>query len=219
MVTTILGADEAGKGPTIGPLVMAGVIIPEDKEHKFSDAGITDSKQLSPQRREALVSTIKNLATKTKVIVILPQEIDEHVLSDDSNLNHLEAIKIAKLINELNPTKAFIDSPSPNLAAYKQSLQELITTKTELVCAHKADEKYPVVGAASILAKVKRDEEIEKIKQKIGKDFGSGYPADPRTVAFLKKYYNTYPDIFRKSWSSYQKVLAAKKQYKLNQYL
>jgi ribonuclease HII len=76
----------------------------------------------------------------------------------------------------------------------------------KIVCEHKADFNYPVVSAASILAKVTRDAEIEKIKQQIGLDFGSGYPSDPNTVAFLQKHVLDFKKerIFRESWSTWQ---------------
>ena len=88
----------------------------------------------------------------------------------------------------------------------------------KLVLEHKADLNYPVVSAASILAKVTRDAEIEKIKKEIGVDFGSGYMSDPRTSEFLKKNYKKYPEIFRKSWAPYQKIIGAKSQKNLSDF-
>ncbi|MBL7100902.1 MAG: ribonuclease HII [Nanoarchaeota archaeon] len=87
--------------------------------------------------------------------------------------------------------------------------------KTELILEHKADLNHPVVAAASILAKVTRDNEIEKIKQDIKIDFGSGYPSDPITKEFLEKNHRKYSKIFRKSWSSYKEILNKKFQKKL----
>lgn len=77
---------------------------------------------------------------------------------------------------------------------------------------------YPVVAAASILAKVTRDKEIDKIKKKIKVDFGSGYPSDPKTTEFLINNCNKFPEIFRKSWDSYKKVVEMKKQRKLGEF-
>ena len=96
----------------------------------------------------------------------------------------------------------------------KSYIQEKLNSKVKLIVEHKADTKYPTVAAASILAKVTRDREIEKIKKKIGIDFGSGYPSDPKTIEFVNKHWNKF-DIFRKSWSTYQKVAAKKSQSKL----
>ena len=84
--------------------------------------------------------------------------------------------------------------------------------KISLTCAHKADQKYIIVSAASIIAKTTRDFEIEKIKEKIGIDFNSGYPSDKKTQEFLKKYHNKFPEIFRKSWVSYKNIKKAKQK-------
>ena len=87
-----------------------------------------------------------------------------------------------------------------------------------LVLEHKADLNYPVVSAASILAKVTRDAEIEKLKKQIGIDFGSGYMSDPKTVEFLKENYEKYPEIFRKSWFPYQELVNNKFQKSLTEF-
>lgn len=72
-------------------------------------------------------------------------------------------------------------------------------------------------SAASIISKVLRDKEIEKIKEDVKMDFGSGYPADERTQKFLKENWKKFPDVFRKSWASYKKV-ADEKQSKLGSF-
>jgi ribonuclease HII len=197
---------------------MVGVLIEEKKEDELRGIGVKDSKQLTSANREALVKGIKSTIKDYKLIQVLPKEIDAHVLSDDSNLNNLELLKTADIINSLKPDVAYVDSPSNNLEAYTSALKAQLKHDVKLVCAHKADSIYISVGAASILAKVKRDEEIEKLKQKIGMQFGSGYPADPITSAFLKKYYNKFPEIFRKSWVSYTRVVDAKKQGSLKEF-
>ncbi|GAI86248.1 unnamed protein product, partial [marine sediment metagenome] len=135
------------------------------------------------------------------------------------NLNWLEAIKTAEIINILNPNKAILDCPSPNIKAYTDYLTKHIKNKDiEIIAEHKADVKYVIVGAASIIAKVIRDKEIRLIQEKIDEPIGSGYPADPITKEFLKKNYNKYPDIFRKSWASFKVVIEQKKQKKLTQF-
>jgi len=123
-----------------------------------------DSKTLTKDQRENLYKKyIKS--TKYKIIIINPEEIDEALNSPNTNLNWLEAQKSAEIINELKPDKAILDSPSPNLQAYKDYIKKLIKTKTKIITEHKA-EKYPIVAAASIIAKVTRDKEIEKITKK-----------------------------------------------------
>jgi ribonuclease HII len=117
------------------------------------------------------------------------------------------------------PDKAVLDCPSPNIRAYKEYVKkQLDDKKIKIIAEHKADVKYPVVSAASILAKVTRDREIEKLKKKIGMNFGSGYPSDAITKGFLKKHYKDFPDIFRKTWASYKKVAGDKKQKNLGEF-
>ena len=216
----ICGIDEAGRGPVIGPLVMCGLLVKEEDEKKLVKLQVKDSKLLTRERREFLFDKIKDVSYKYEIIIINPDEIDHAVNNHDGlNLNKLEARKSAEMINLLNPDKAIIDAPSNNIKSYKQYLLNCINDKKiELVLEHKADLNYPVVSAASILAKVTRDNEIEKIKKKIRIDFGSGYMTDPKTIDFLEKYYEEYPDLFRKSWFPYQDILNKKFQKKLEDF-
>ena len=219
-MSLICGIDEAGRGPVLGPLVMCGLLIKEEDEKQLVRLGVKDSKLLTKKKREFLFDKIKDISYKYEIISIYPNEIDNAVNNHDGlNLNKLEAQKTADIINLLKPDKAIVDAPSNNIKSYKQYLFELIKNKKiELVLEHKADLNYPVVSAASILAKVTRDAEIEKIKKKIKIDFGSGYMTDPKTVKFLEKYYEKYPDLFRKSWFPYQNILNKKFQSKLEDF-
>lgn len=205
----ICGIDEAGRGPLLGPLVICGIMIEEKDIPKLQALGVKDSKLLTPKRREALFPKIKGIIKDFKIMQLQPKEIDEAVESKTTNLNWLEAINDAIIINSLKPDKAIIDCPTANTKAFKDFLTPLLKQSTELVIENKADLNYPVVSAASILAKVTRDAEIEKIKSKYG-DFGSGYPADPKVKEFLKKNYKKYPEIFRKSWSTYKDMQQSK---------
>jgi ribonuclease HII len=200
----IAGIDEAGRGPVIGPMVMAVCTIEESKIHLLDELGVKDSKLLTPQKRESIFSRIKELC-EHRIIILSPQEIDDALNDRTVNLNRLEGKTIAKLVNSVDSDKCIIDCPSTNIKAYTEFLQTMITKKTKLVVEHKADLNNTIVGAASILAKVTRDREIERL-QKIAKiNFGSGYPSDPRTVAFLKDNWNKF-DFFRTSWATYKKV-------------
>lgn len=219
-MTLLCGIDEAGRGPVLGPLVIAGVALEEQESNHLKDLGVKDSKLLSTTKREELFDKIIARVSSYHIISIPPALIDQYVLSQnhDDNLNWLEAIKAAELINALAPEKAIVDCPSPNTLAYHRFLREKLQNKRILLlCEHKADVKYPAVSAASILAKVTRDREIEKIKQKIGIDFGSGYLTDPKTTAFLEQYWDKF-DFFRKSWSSWQQLAKNKHQKKLEEW-
>jgi len=212
----VLGIDEAGRGPVIGPMIITGVLIDETKTKKLKSLGVKDSKLLTSTKREHLYKIIKSI-TKHKTIIIKPKEIDNALESDDLNLNTLEAIKTIEIINTLNPDEAILDCPSPNIKAYKELIYNKVSKSTKIIAEHKADIKYIVVSAASIIAKSIREKEMEKIRKKYG-DCGSGYPSDPKTQNFLKKHYKKHPEIFRHTWSTYQKVINKKKQKTLTDF-
>jgi ribonuclease HII len=148
------------------------------------------------------------------------QQIDAALGSDHMNLNKLEAQKMGEAITALKPEKAILDCPSNNIPQFVTYLMAHARNITvdKVVAEHKADRKYLTVAAASILAKVTRDREIEKIKERIGINFGSGYTSDERTVKFLKENWDKYPDIFRKEWISYKKLVEAQKQKNLKEF-
>ncbi len=218
-MVSVLGIDEAGRGPVIGPMVVAGVLLDEKDEKKLLDLGVKDSKALLPSTREALFEKIKRIAKDYRILIVSPAEIDRHVLGSSSNLNLLEAAKSAELIELLVPAKAVIDSPSANTSSFCSSVRSFLKKefRGEIICRNKADRDFPVVAAASILAKVTRDREIQKLKRRYKVEFGSGYPSDPFTVAFLRENHSKYP-FFRKSWASYRNAASKKKQAKLTNF-
>jgi ribonuclease HII len=214
-MTKVLGIDEAGRGPVIGPMIIAGVMISEGKVAELG--AVKDSKLLMHKKRIELNHLIQT-HSEFKTIEVSTTEIDEAVNSDDGmNLNWLEAHKQAEIINEMQPDIAIIDCPSPNCKKYTEYLRDLLDNKdVKLIVEHKADVNYPVCSAASIIAKVKREEEMEKIRSKYG-ETGPGYPANPATQKFIKENYSKYPEIFRHSWSTFKNVEKAndEKQKKL----
>ncbi len=213
----ICGIDEAGRGPVLGPLVICGVLMPEEKHLSLNSINVKDSKLLTKRQRESISKKLSGI--RHKLIIIPPDEIDRYVGKKHTNLNWLEADKSIEILNDLNPDKAFIDCPSPNTKKFTEYIDKKIKNKkTALVCVHHADRDYLVVGAASILAKVTRDAEIEKIKEKIGIDFGSGYLTDPKTVEFLENYWDKYPQLFRHSWEPYKKMVKERFQSDLGEF-
>lgn len=198
---------------------MAGVLIEDEEEEKLRNLGVKDSKMLTPAQRKSLYPKIIKMVKDYAILIIPPQEIDIYVQGKDGqNLNFLEANKSIEIINRVKPDVAYLDSPSNNLRAYKEYVQNLLSVPCKIIAAHKADVKYPVVSAASILAKVTRDREIEIIQQNIPEPIGSGYMTDPITVKFIQEHYQNYPAIFRKSWEPYKKLLEGKKQQKLGEF-
>ena len=213
----IAGVEEAGRGPVIGPMVMAICAIPEEEEYKLKQLGVKDSKLLSPRQRDSMFDEIKKLCVHS-IIILQAKDIDSALNNPSTNLNLLEAETSAKLINAIKCDKVTLDCPSTNISAYTNFVKAKIRKKdVQVIAEHKADVNHVIVGAASILAKVTRDREIEKIKKEIKVDFGSGYPSDPNTVAFLKDNWNKY-DIFRKTWATYKKLAEAKSQKGLDEF-
>ena len=210
----VAGVEEAGRGPVIGPMVMCICATDEKNLDKLSEIGVKDSKLLSPLQRERLFEQIKKICNH-KIVIISSQEIDDSLNDPEMNLNKLEAKTSAMLINSVKSDKVTLDCPSTNIPAYRQYVQNFVKVNTTIIAEHKADLNYVIVGAASILAKVTRDAEIEKIKQKHNVEFGSGYPSDPRTIEFLRKNWNKYP-FFRKTWATYKKVAENQNQRQLN---
>ncbi len=206
-------------GPVIGPLIMCGVLIKEEDEIKLKRLKVRDSKLLTSRQRETLFDKIKKVIKSYRIIAVEPEEIDSALKSDSLNLNWLEAEKSAEIINFLKPDKVIIDSPSNNVVKYKNYVKKrLFDKKIELMVEHKADVKYPVVSAASILAKVIRDREIEKIKKIVNVDFGSGYSSDPVTKKFVEENFDKYPGIFRESWMTHKIAKEMKNQKRLTDF-
>lgn len=213
-MVTICGIDDAGRGPVIGPMVMAGIVIDEKDLPKLKELGVKDSKLLTPKQRELIYNKLIKTVKRYKVIKIPPEEIDKYVLSEETNLNWLEAEKMAEIINTLRPDQVIVDCPSNNKKAFADYLENKLTVKTSLRCEHKADRDFLIVGASSIIAKTIREREVDLLKKRFGSLVGSGYPSDPTTKKFLKENWNKHPEIFRHSWSTYQEFSEGKKSKK-----
>ena len=213
-MVSLVGIDEARRGPIIGDMVICGVLIEEDQEKELKEIGAKDSKLLTKKQREHISKEILKIITKYKTITISPQEIDDALNSEESNLNKLEAIKTAMIINYLKPDKVILDCPSVNIKSYVDYLKTFLKYEPKIRAEHKA-EIHPSVAAASILAKVIAEEELKKLKRKYKIEFGSGYPSDPVTQKFLRENYNKYPEIFRKTWVTYRNISEIKKQKSL----
>jgi ribonuclease HII len=206
----IAGVDDAGRGSVIGPLIIAGVLIREEKMPRLVDLGVRDSKLLSPYRRKLLAEEIRKTALRCHFVALSTSEIDRVVETGRKlrKLNHLEAKAMAEVIAVLKPDIAYVDASDVLAERFKQHILENLPFHVQIVSEHKADAKYPIVSAASIIAKVERDKVIEGLKEKHG-DFGSGYITDPKTIEFLEQWikkFGTYPDFVRKSWKPAKRI-------------
>ncbi len=214
----VCGVDEAGRGAVLGPLVIAGVSVREIDLPKLRKLGVRDSKELTPKQRERLSGKIEKIAKDVVVLRVGPCRID-HYHKQGVNLNRVEAMKMCTVIDCLNSHKAYVDGPELNLGKFKRILAKMLKNETELVVEHKADRNYPVVSAASIIAKVERDNEIEELRKKYGVD-GTGYPSDERTINWMKAYLKEnkkFPEegLVRHSWITTKDMLGNHRQRKL----
>lgn len=204
----IAGLDEAGRGPVLGSMVISGVTFRPEVIEELKTIGVKDSKLLSPMRRSSLAELILEKAEKFKVIELSPAQMDELRLVKKIKLNQIEAIEFAHIIDYLKPAEAYIDSADVKPERFANEIQRHLRTKTKLIVEHYADRKYPQVSAASILAKVRRDQCIEELKKRYG-DLGSGYSSDPRTIRFLERWVKKHgklPKFARKSWETARRI-------------
>ncbi|MBN2478083.1 ribonuclease HII [Candidatus Micrarchaeota archaeon] len=178
----IAGADEAGRGPVVGPLIISLASCSRDNERKLNSICKKDSKKLTPKQRIETFERLKG------IVNFYYKEItaqDLNLKMESMSLNDIEAYEIAQLIKGLKGSAdVMIDLPDRYSWVFRKRMEKFGINKYE--AEHKADENYPIVAAASVFAKILRDARVEEIKKKVGFDIGSGYPSDPRTRETLK---------------------------------
>lgn len=217
----VCGVDEAGRGPVIGPLVVASYSISEDKIQQIESLGVKDSKKLTAKRRNELFSEILELKGEYYFKVLSPAFLNKEMKKYNLNEIELFAFKEAILGLKIPINRVICDSCDVNANRFSDNLKEALGDEfasCEVIASHKAEDKYPIVAAASILAKVKRDELIKKIEEDVGVSFGSGYPSDPKTIKFLEDYYklnNSFPDYVRTEWKTLTNIKCSVSQKKL----
>ncbi|VDN04640.1 unnamed protein product [Thelazia callipaeda] len=235
-----LGIDEAGRGPVLGPMVYACTVIMLDKDDVLRDIGVNDSKLLTETKREKIFNEMNN---KSKVHnsfdmyflvigyayrVLSAQMISAAMLRRTkyslNELSHDCAVELMKLAldSDINVVEAYVDTVGPR-ASYQSMLKKKFPS-VQITVSEKADLKFPVVGAASIVAKVtffkcftrvKRDEILKNWVFPEGIDVpscghGSGYPTDPKTKNFLKEVFDPvfgYPNLVRFSWKTVEVIM------------
>jgi len=212
----VAGLDDAGRGPIIGPLVIAGILIDDSRIQELVSLGVKDSKLLSPSARERFEGKIKQIVERYEYVELSPDQIDlvVHKARKFQRLNFLEAKAMAEVISRLQPDIAYVDASDVLCERFEKQILENLPSKVRMVCEHHADRKYPVVSAASILAKVRRDEEVARLREEYG-DFGSGYVTDPKTITFLENWIEQHgspPPIVRRSWKTLKKLESNRRQ-------
>lgn len=204
------GVDEAGRGCLLGPLVVAGVSASRGGLAAMKEIGVKDSKVLTARRRESLFPEIVRAAEKVHWAYILPEEIDYTVTHGKRlrKLNYLEAVYFARVIDQLGAKSVTVDASDVIPARFGRDISLNLTADCRVQARHKADRDYPLVSAASIVAKVVRDREVELLREVHG-DFGSGYPSDPATRTFFTEWMrrgDPLPPCVRKSWKTWLNI-------------
>lgn len=190
-VIWICGVDEAGRGPLVGAVVAGAVVL--DPENPIE--GLKDSKKLTPARREYLYEQIMQKAKAWGIGEASPAEIDDINILQATMLAMRRAVE--DLTNRLGawPDKALIDgNRCPELPIVTEAII-------------KGDAKEPAISAASILAKVTRDRQMQILHQRhpqYGFAQHMGYPTEAHFAAL--KEYGACPE-HRKSFSPVRKVL------------
>lgn len=191
----------------IGPLVVSVICVSQGKEKKLADIGVRDSKLLTKRKRAFLFGEIQSISEEVKTYKISNDEIN-NAMRIGMSINQLEAVRFAQLIDELScdVEKMYLDSPDVlaekfgmRVSLFSKKPTRVVGVKGQgregnkirIISEHKADARYPVVSGASIIAKVIRDEEMERIERESGLEIGSGYPGDRYTVAAIKENLKT----------------------------
>lgn len=149
--TLIAGVDEVGRGCLFGPVVAAAVVLPVSKISTLIDLGVKDSKQLSAKKRRELVPQIEALATAYHISFATVSEIDKFNILQASLL----AMKRAVIKLKVKPSLCLVDG--------RQTIPELLIKQETII---KGDQKSPLIAAASVLAKVWRDQLITRLASK-----------------------------------------------------
>jgi len=193
--------------------------MPDESVEELRSIGVKDSKLLSPRSRASLVYQIKNIVSNSTYAIVDPSEIDDVVLKGRKleRLNLLEAKYMAQVISELKPQLAYVDASDVIAERFGRTILDMVPFQVRVISEHHADRKYPIVSAASILAKVRRDEVIESLKDEYG-EFGSGYVTDPATMSFLRQWireHDDLPPVVRRSWKTIRELSQEKNQGRL----
>lgn len=215
----VAGVDEAGRGCVIGPLVVAGAVFSEEDLPRLTEMGVKDSKRLTSKRRLALADKIKDLALDVSYFELPPRVIDKVVFRSKPlrRLNYLETMAMAKVLRDLEPDAAYVDTCDVDSRRCGEQMRSVLLFEVDVVCEPRADALYPVTGAASILAKVRRDHVVAELRELHG-DFNSGYPSDRKTSEFVEGWFREHdqcPPWMRASWATVRRHTSRFKQTRL----
>jgi len=196
--------------------VVCGICVKSDA--RLRKLGVKDSKKLTPARREELDPKIRKLA-KVELIELSASQIDS--MRQYMTLNEIEAHAFSAIIERFEPDIAYVDAADTDEEKFARMLRADLNTQIHIMSRHRADDTYPVVSAASIVAKVHRDARIRQIEREIGEPIGSGYASDPDTISFLRQWvdtHETFPPHTRHSWGTAKNIMTMKSVRKIDEF-
>lgn len=211
----LVGMDEAGRGPVLGPLIIGLCIVSKNQVQILKKIGVMDSKTLSAKRREKLYSEIIESINGYGILKISAEEIDS-LRTSGKTLNEIEIMGFKYLLTRFSFSQSIelqLDAADVNAERFGRNFEEIVNGSID--SRHKGDSIFPAVSAASILAKVTRDQNMVRLQEEIVEfdpslpQVGSGYP-NKISKNFLKEYYKKYkifPNFTRESWDTTQKLL------------
>jgi ribonuclease HII len=214
----LVGVDEAGRGSFVGPLVVGAFAIDDSDLDSVRLAGARDSKELSPGAREEVYARLQRLGDLASV-ALSPRTVDRAVRTN--GLNDLEAAAFGSVIRTLGGEEARVDACDTDPARFGRRVSARAGGRTRIISNHHADRDDPLVGAASIVAKVRRDRALARLRATLGEGIGSGYPSDTQTIEFVRAHLlhaEGTPTWLRVSWSTMLRVKPAVPAVTLDRY-
>ncbi len=209
------GVDEAGRGSVMGPLVVGAVFVESDD--LLLEIGVKDSKKLTPKRRESMYERLIASVPGWSVSIASAADIDR--LRKTMSLNDVELRMFCDAVSKHPASEVIADCPDVNESGFTSRFKTALDADVAVIAKHKADDTYPVVSAASIIAKVTRDRMMEEIRERFGTDVGSGYPSDRHTMEFIESWIKRYgkaPEEVRCSWEPVRAMLSMRSNTKIS---
>ncbi len=217
----IAGVDEAGRGCVIGPLVISAVGVEEKSVPRLVEAGVKDSKKLSPRSRVQISSSIRRIARVVEIRRVSASRID-WLRARRVSLNEIEAMLVGSILSKHRRGVFYVDSVDRDCERFRRMmLRHAPGFKGVLIVRNYLDESNPIVGAASIIAKVERDRAVKSLLRKAGLPECSGYSGDPRTVRIVEQLLKSgsTTSMLRRSWSTVGRIGARLSQESLKRFL
>lgn len=204
------GVDEAGKGPVLGSMFAAAVVADPDR----LPGDVADSKRLEPARRAEIAAALEDDPEIDIGVAEIPVSRIDDPETDMNSLTVAAQAQALSLVAEPG-LAGHVDAGDTSEERFARRLEETVDADLTIRAEHGADERYPVVSAASVVAKVRRDAHVAALAESYDRELGSGYPSDPTTREFLSAYLadtGELPDCARRSWKTCHDLLADAEQ-------